>query len=104
MRSSRWGERLRQSLDERGSGRGIRATGWGSIIGLHATEGEVRSPGDLASVDVGIGELLFHGLLERGFYMAPRGFIALSLAVNDQQIDAFLRAFDETLDEIDRVR
>ena len=103
------GESLRLALAERGAPYGLTATGWGSILGLHATdrttslEGAtppVRTPADLASIDDRVGELLFHGLLARGYYIARRGFLALSLAVTDTQIDGFLAAFDDLLKEL----
>ncbi|MDH3681954.1 MAG: aminotransferase class III-fold pyridoxal phosphate-dependent enzyme [Acidimicrobiia bacterium] len=94
------GEALRNRLSERGSRYGLQATGWGSILGIHATDREISTPADLGSVDQRIGELLFHGLLTRGFYTARRGFIALSLAVTDEQLDGFLAAFDGVVHEL----
>ena len=91
------GERLRARLREVVGERAVRITGWGSIIGIHATGSEVQSPADLASVDHHVGELLFHGLLAEGFYLARRGLVALSLAVSDDQIDAFVDAFGRVL-------
>jgi glutamate-1-semialdehyde 2,1-aminomutase len=87
------GERLQLRLREVVGERAVQITGWGSIIGIHATGGEVRSPADLASIDHQLGELLFHGLLAEGYYLARRGLVALSLAVSDDQIDGFVEAF-----------
>ena len=94
------GVALRTAINERGRGRGVTATGWGSIMALHVTDSEVNRPGDLAASDARVGDLLFHGLLARGFYIARRGFIALSLAVTDEQIELFLSALDEVLDDL----
>ena len=102
------GESLRADLAARGRPYGITTTGWGSIIGVHPTEdddpvaeaSEVRRPSDLASIDDRVAELLFHGLLARGYYIARRGFLALSLAVSDEQLAGFLGAFDEVLDDL----
>jgi glutamate-1-semialdehyde 2,1-aminomutase len=44
-------------------------------------------------------QLLFFDLLARGFYVAPRGMIALSLAVTNTQIDQFLKAVQHVIDE-----
>jgi glutamate-1-semialdehyde 2,1-aminomutase len=41
--------------------------------------------------------LLFLDLLERGFYVAPRGFIALSIEVTDDDVDEFVAAVAEAL-------
>jgi len=94
------GEALRRRLQDRVGDRALQVTGWGSIIAIHATEGEVRRPEDLASVDAAVAELVFHGLLARGFYVARRGFLALSLAVGDAQIDAFVAAFGDVVDDL----
>jgi glutamate-1-semialdehyde 2,1-aminomutase len=94
------GERLRERLSEVVAGRAIQVTGWGSIIGIHATASAVASPADLRAVDTRVGELIFHELLARGFYLARRGFLALSLAVTDDQIDAFVVALADVLDDL----
>ena len=41
--------------------------------------------------------LLFFDLLERGYYIAPRGFIALSLPVDDATLDSFIDAVREVM-------
>ena len=101
------GESLRTAVADRGRPYGLSVTGWGSIMGLHATDhhepseaAEIRSPADLASVDDRVAELLFHSLLARGYYIARRGFIALSLPVTDEQLAGFLDAFDEVVHEL----
>ena len=68
-------------------------TGWGSLIGLHAHPGPVRTAADVRSADPDLGQLLFHELLDRGFYFAPRGFVALSLPLTDADLDAFVAAY-----------
>jgi glutamate-1-semialdehyde 2,1-aminomutase len=45
----------------------------------------------------GLKELVFLDLLERGFYVARRGMIALSLAVGDNELAAFRDALAEVL-------
>ena len=95
------GEQLRARLGEVFADRPLQATGWGSLIGIHATPEPVTRPADLATVDADVGELLFHGLLARGFYLARRGFVALSLAISDEQIDAFLAAVDAVLNDME---
>ena len=94
------GERLRRRLGDEIGDRALCVTGWGSIIGIHATAVEVRQPADLVALDARLGELLFHGLLAKGFYMALRGFVALSLVVSDQQIDDFVVAIGEVMDDL----
>ena len=72
-------------------------TGEGSLMALHATDQPVRTPDDAAKGDDRVRELLFLDLLERGQYMARRGFIALTLMVTDNDLDGFVDALDDTL-------
>jgi glutamate-1-semialdehyde 2,1-aminomutase len=73
----------------------LAATGEGSLMTIHAHPGPITSPDDLAAADDGVKELLFLDLLERGYYIARRGFIALSLAIDDSHEDGFLSALDD---------
>ena len=93
------GDRLRASLNAAVQEFGWIATGLGSMIGLHPVPGPVRTPDDLADADDRRRELLFLDLLERGWYMARRGFIALSLEITDGDIDGFVAAVRDSLRE-----
>jgi len=42
-------------------------------------------------------ELLFLDLLDRGYYLAPRGYLALSLALTPYQLAGFVGAVREFL-------
>jgi glutamate-1-semialdehyde 2,1-aminomutase len=93
------GERLRSEVDARlaASGLPMCVTGLGSMLTFHTIAGPVRTPADLRQGDAELKELLFHELLERGVYVAPRGFVALSLAVTDDDVAVFLDALDAAL-------
>jgi glutamate-1-semialdehyde 2,1-aminomutase len=91
------GDRLRAELQRVMAPHGWTATGMGSMVGFHPVPGPVHSPADLAGADDRRRELLFLDLLERGFYVAPRGFIALSIEVTDDDVDAFVGAVAEVL-------
>jgi glutamate-1-semialdehyde 2,1-aminomutase len=78
----------------------VTVTGWGSMMSIHTVDRVVRSPVDLHSAHPDLKELLFHEVLHRGVYMAPRGFVALSLAVTDADVDRFVEVFEASLDEI----
>jgi len=72
-------------------------TGIGSTLTIHARR---RPPHDGATAndrDAALQELLFLGLYERGFYVAPRGMVNLSLVVTDDELAGALDALDETL-------
>jgi len=71
------------------------ATGLGSLLTLHATKGPVKSPRDLNTANKELEELLFFDLLERGYYLARRGFIALSIDITDEYVNALVDVVGE---------
>src|SRR5215469_16827693 len=93
------GDQLREQLAEtfRTAGAPFQATGVGSLITIHPTATPVRSPSDLAESDPRLLELLFLDLLDHGYYIAPRGYMALSLALTSGQLAGFLRAVEQVL-------
>jgi glutamate-1-semialdehyde 2,1-aminomutase len=88
---NRRGDRLRDALNALFGRRGapLRISGLGSVMNLHA----VGEAGAAAKVR----DLVFFDLIARGFYLARRGLIALSLPVTDADIDAFVAAIDDVL-------
>jgi glutamate-1-semialdehyde 2,1-aminomutase len=86
------GEGLRESLNRMFAelGTGLSATGLGSIMNLH-----MQGSSDATGAS---RELLFFELLERGFYIAPRGLITLSLPVTDEVIARFLTAVHDVIE------
>jgi len=95
------GERLRSRVNElfQSADVGLQATGQGSLMNIHGLRGPVNTPDDLTGSDDRIKELVFLDLLERGFYLARRGFIALSLAIDDAAMEQFLAALQGILAE-----
>jgi glutamate-1-semialdehyde 2,1-aminomutase len=96
------GESLRRRLGDvlGASGLPICVSGWGSMMAVHTVAGPVSSPADTDGSDAVLKELLFHELLGRGFYVAPRGFIALSMAITDDDCDAFVAAAVDAVGEL----
>ena len=70
------------------------ATGSGSLMNVHGTTGPVGSVADLEASDDRWKELLFFDALDAGFYIARRGFIALSIEITDDDVDAFTEFVD----------
>ena len=95
------GDDLRDGLATafREAGAPFSVTGAGSIMAVHATAGPVRNRKDAGGRDGALNELLFLDLLERGYYIAPRGYLALSLAVSGSQLSGFRQAVVEFLHE-----
>jgi glutamate-1-semialdehyde 2,1-aminomutase len=92
------GDRLRDQLAEALTPVGFCVTGAGSMMTIHPVPGPVERWSDVARVDPRWRRLLFHDLLHRGYYVAERGYLALSLALTEEHLDGFVaaaRAFAE---------
>jgi glutamate-1-semialdehyde 2,1-aminomutase len=98
------GEAMRMRLADilRASGLPMCVSGWGSMMTVHAVADPPRAPGDLADGDPVLKELFVHEMIHRGVYLAARGFIALSLAITDDDVEVFLAAAQESLSAISR--
>jgi glutamate-1-semialdehyde 2,1-aminomutase len=92
------GDRLRDRLNAFAAERGLEfcATGYGSLVGVHFTRGPVRNEDDVPASTELRGLLHLH-LLEHGFSFGRRGFIALSLPLDEPEIDGFASAVEEFL-------
>jgi glutamate-1-semialdehyde 2,1-aminomutase len=88
------GNALREELNRgfAAAGAPFQATGVGSLIAVHACAMPPRRAADLAGSDPRLIELLFLGLLRRGYYIAPRGYMALSVALTEDQLAGFVTA------------
>ncbi|KAF2488071.1 class III aminotransferase [Neohortaea acidophila] len=92
------GERLLASLREASGNTLMKITGYGSILCFHFTRTayeDIREPGDVYDHDKDLGALFHLWLLERGFYIARRGFFALSLVLTQEDLEAFVQAVRE---------
>lgn len=92
--------RLQQVVEEVGAP--VTVTGCGSLMTFHPTRVPPRCAEDVTGTDRRPVELLFLDLVERGYYIAARGYLALSLAVEDAQLDGFVTAVGDAL--ADRAR
>ena len=90
------GDRLRDRLNAFFAERELAfcATGYGSLVGLHFTRGPVRNEADVPEA-MDQRALLHLHMLERGFSYGRRGFIALSLPLQEGDIDDFAAAIEE---------
>jgi glutamate-1-semialdehyde 2,1-aminomutase len=94
------GDALRIALNALSARRGLPVTwtGRGSMLCVHVMPKPPRNAAEAATSDQALKELLFFDLLERGFYIARRGMIALSLVVGEPELAAFEDALAEVLD------
>jgi glutamate-1-semialdehyde 2,1-aminomutase len=93
------GDALRRRLNAACNGRRLQFTGVGSLMCAHPVSGVIHTAADAAGADPLLRDLLYFDLLERGFYLARRGFIALSLAIGDDEIRRFDEAVADVLQE-----
>ncbi|KAK3994405.1 pyridoxal phosphate-dependent transferase [Cladorrhinum sp. PSN332] len=84
------GDRLRQRLEGLGRGTMLSATGRGSLMTLHFTEGG-KERADLR-------DLFWFEMLEEGFWITRRGMIALVLETTDEELDGFVEAVGSFLE------
>ncbi len=88
------GEAFRAALNALTPRLPMQWTGLGSLLTVHFQDGALRSPADLRG-DGGLRELFFLDMLERGFYLARRGMVALSLEIGETETGAFVAAVAE---------
>lgn len=90
------GDRLRDALNGafRRHSVPMCVTGTGSLMNVHGTAGPVRSTSDLTSSDDRWKELFFFAALDAGYFLARRGFIALSIEIADADVDGFVDHVD----------
>ena len=95
------GEALRARLNAvfEAEGVALHMSGMGSMMTLHGVTGPVSRMADIAGSNDAAKELLFLDLLERGYYIARRGFLALSIALEDTHLDGFVDAVAEIVRE-----
>jgi glutamate-1-semialdehyde 2,1-aminomutase len=80
------------------TGVAMQATGIGSILGLHFQRNPITSPTDI--IPATAQRTLIHlAMMLRGHYFARRGYLALSVALTDEDIDHFVVAMRETVTE-----
>ena len=76
----------------------VQVTGVGSILCMHFQHEPIRQPDDTAHTPAAARALFHLEMLARGFYVARRGFIALSLPLTEADHDALAGAFEDFLE------
>ncbi len=75
----------------------MQVTGMGSLLCFHPKSGAVETPEDAQGADVRLRKLLYLHLLDHGVYIAERGFMALSLAIDDAACDGLVNGVEKFL-------
>jgi glutamate-1-semialdehyde 2,1-aminomutase len=94
---NRFGDGLRARLNAivRKQGLAMQFTGSGSMIGVHMTDRPIRNETDARQGNAALLELFWFDLLGRGIWMAKRGMMALSIAIDEADADQFVTAVEE---------
>ena len=76
----------------------MQATGVGSLLNIHFQTTPIRRPADVVSAD-DKRALLHLEMMARGYYLARRGYMALSVVLGADDYDGFLAAIGAIADE-----
>ena len=95
------GDRLRDRLNAAITARGLpmQVTGRGSMLCIHPQHSPIKRPSDQVDASQDARKLLHLDLNLRGFYLARRGFMSLSLPLTEQDHDSLAAAFEGFLDD-----
>lgn len=93
------GEKLRGRLNAALKATGVagQVTGIGSMMMIHLTDAPLNGPTDADKVPATLRGLIHLGLIERGYYIARRNMIVLSLPMGGAEIDGLVAAFEDVL-------
>jgi glutamate-1-semialdehyde 2,1-aminomutase len=93
------GEAFRQRLNALGQKHGLpfQATGFGSLMNVHFINGDIRSHKDLAGRNLTALDLFHLEMIAAGIYITRRGYMALSLALTEDDHDYFIAEADKFL-------
>lgn len=96
---NRRGDRLRTVLGQLGEALGVamQATGVGGILNLHWHKRAIRNAADVEPADSSLRRLFQLEMMLRGYYVAQRGFICLSMPMTEHDELGFAEAVREHL-------
>ena len=101
------GDRLRQGIDALAAelGLAVCATGIGSLLNIHLSEGSIRRYRDHAfHIDKEQADLLHMAMLNEGLFAARRGLISTSTPMDDALVDEILEGIRRALLAVDAAR
>jgi glutamate-1-semialdehyde 2,1-aminomutase len=92
-----FGDALRDRLNRVAGEHGLalQFTGIGSMIGIHMTGQPIHNVEDAAKGHAGLRDLFYFDVLARGVWLAKRGMISLSVALDDKDGDQLIGAVEE---------
>src|SRR5215204_1683262 len=92
-----FGDGLRERLGAvvRRRGLPMQFTGIGSMIGVHMTDAPIGCEADALKGNSELLDLFYFDLLARGIWLAKRGMMALSIALDERDADKLVAAVEE---------
>lgn len=92
-----FGDGLRERLNAvvRRRGLAMQFTGLGSMLGVHMTDAPISCEADAAKGNAELLDLFYFDLLARGIWIAKRGMMALSIALEAADADKLVVAVEE---------
>jgi glutamate-1-semialdehyde 2,1-aminomutase len=91
------GDRLRTALDAVAAPAGLHVSGRGSLMTIHPAPHPVIASMPLSDDQAAVKELVFFGLVNRGFWLARRGMITVSIPTTDAMCEELVAAFAEVV-------
>jgi glutamate-1-semialdehyde 2,1-aminomutase len=91
------GDRLRESLDALAAPAGLHVSGRGSMLTIHPARHPIVASTPPTEEQAAIKELLFFALVNRGFWLARRGMLTVSLPTTDAMCAGLVTAFGEVV-------
>jgi glutamate-1-semialdehyde 2,1-aminomutase len=91
------GDRLRVALDVVARTAGMHVSGRGSLMTIHAGAPPFKPAAPLSREHTLVKELVFLALLDRGFWLARRGMLSVSIPVTDTMCDDLVAAYDDVV-------
>jgi glutamate-1-semialdehyde 2,1-aminomutase len=94
---NRFGDGLRDRLNAVAARHRVpmQFTGLGSMIGIHMTDRPIRNAADATQGNAGLRDLFWFDVLARGIWLAKRGMVALSVALDEADGDRLVAAVEE---------
>ncbi len=91
------GDRLRAALEAVARPAGLHVSGRGSLMTIHPASYPIIASAPLTETQAAVKELIFFALVNRGFWLARRGMLSVSLPTTDVMCDELVAAFAEVL-------
>ncbi len=97
------GERVRMGLGDLFERRGVPATvtGIGSLFNIHATREVVRDNRAVQRGDARFLKALMLGLMNEGYWLAPRGMGCISTPMDESTVDGLVAASERVIDQME---